>query len=77
MVMFVKYALLIISAVMTVVILMQGGRADGLTTVLTGGNRSLNLFATTKSRGSDIWFDRITLSLAVSFIVLVTVLRVI
>lgn len=72
-----KYILLIVSAIMTVVVLMQGGRADGLTSALTGGNKSLNLFNTTKSRGSDIWFDRITFALAVAFIVIVSVLRII
>lgn len=68
-----KYILMAVSVVMIILILMQGGRADGLTSVITG-SKSLDLFSTTKSRGTDIWFDRVTLILAFAFMAIVTVL---
>lgn len=66
-----KYAVLIVAAVLTVLVLMQGGRADGLTSVITG-SKSLSLFSTTKSRGTDKLFDRGTLVMAILFLGLVT-----
>jgi preprotein translocase subunit SecG len=70
-----KYTVLIVAVAMTIIILLQGGRADGLTSAL-GGSKNLELFSTTKSRGSDIWMDRITFGLALAFMVIVSVLRV-
>lgn len=69
-----KYLAMIIGAIMIVLVLLQGGRADGLTAAF-GGNKSLELFSTTKSRGSDIWLDRITLVLALAFMIIVSVIK--
>lgn len=66
-----KYIVLVVAAILTILVLMQGGRADGLTSVITG-SKSLSLFSTTKSRGTDKLFDRGTLVMAVLFLGLVT-----
>lgn len=71
-----KYIVMIVAIAMTIIILLQGGRADGLTAAF-GGNKSLELFSTTKSRGSDIWLDRITLVLALVFMVIVSIIKVV
>ena len=71
-----KYILMAVSVIMIILILMQGGRADGLTSVITG-SKSLDLFSTTKSRGTDIWFDRVTLILAFSLMAIVTTLMIV
>lgn len=71
-----KYIVMIVAIAMIIIILLQGGRADGLTAAF-GGNKSLELFSTTKSRGSDIWLDRITLVLALVFMVIVSIIKVV
>ena len=54
-----KLMLLIIGAVITVLVLMQGGRSEGLTASLSGST-NLALFRTTKNRGTDQLLDRLT-----------------
>lgn len=71
-----KYTVLVVAAILTILVLMQGGRADGLTSVITG-SKSLSLFSTTKSRGTDKLFDRGTLVMAVLFLGLVTAISLI
>lgn len=71
-----KYVVLVVAAILTILVLMQGGRADGLTSVITG-SKSLSLFSTTKSRGTDKLFDRGTLVMAVLFLGLVTAISLI
>ena len=68
-----KYVELIVATIMIVLISWQGGRADGLTSAITGVN-NLSLFATSKSRGTDKLFDRGTLILAVLFLGIATVI---
>lgn len=69
-----KYTLLIVSGIMVILILMQGGRTEGLSSAITGSDK-LSLFATTKSRGTDKFFDRATFVLALLFLGITTILR--
>ena len=71
-----KYIVMVVAIAMTIIILLQGGRTDGLTAAF-GGSKNLELFSITKSRGSDIWLDRITLVLALVFMVIVSIIKVV
>ena len=53
---------------------MQGGRTEGLSAAITGSDK-LSLFATTKSRGTDALFDKITFILVALFFVFATILK--
>lgn len=70
----IKYLVLIIAGVLTILVLWQGGRADGLTSAITG-SKSLELFANTKSRGTDKLLDRLTLIATVLFLGLATIIN--
>ena len=61
---------------LTVLVLMQSGRVDGFSAAITGGNKTLNLFANQKSRGSEIVLDRLTFVGVLIFMVITTVLRI-
>lgn len=49
----IKVLLLIVSAVIIVLVLMQSGKTDGISGALTGGSKGLSLFAHTKERGAE------------------------
>lgn len=67
--------LLAVTAVILVaLVLLQGGRTDGLNSKAFGGADSLTLFSEQKSRGSDLLFERVTLCVAVVFMLIATVL---
>lgn len=71
-----KIIILIDASVMTIIILMQSGKADGFSAAITGGNKSLNLFSSSKSRGSDLLLDRLSAVTVIIFIILATILRI-
>lgn len=70
----IKYLVLIIAGILTILVLWQGGRADGLTSAITG-SKSLELFTNTKSRGTDKLLDRLTLISTVLFLGLATIIN--
>lgn len=70
----IKYLVLIIAGILTILVLWQGGRADGLTSAITG-SKSLELFTNTKSRGTDKLLDRLTLISTVLFLGFATIIN--
>ncbi len=68
--------LMIVSALMIVLSLLQSGKTDGMSGAFTG-NGGLNLFANVKERGSEKVISNITLVLGIIFFVLVIVIRLV
>lgn len=52
--------LMVISAVIIILTLLQSGKSDGISSAFTGGE-GLNLFANVKERGAEKVLSRITL----------------
>ena len=70
------HALLMIdSALLIILTLLQGGKSDGISGAFTG-NGGLNLFANVKERGSEKVISNLTLVLGILFFVLVILIRV-
>lgn len=70
-----KALLMIDSAMLIVLALLQGGKSDGISGAFTG-NGGLNLFANTKERGPEKIISNLTLVLGVLFFVLVIAIRI-
>ncbi len=68
--------LIIVSALLIVITLMQSGKSDGISGAFTG-NGGLNLFANVKERGPEKVISYITVVLGVLFFVLVIAIRMI
>lgn len=68
--------LMIVSAVIIVLTLLQGGKSDGISGAFTG-NGGLNLFANQKERGSEKVISNMTLVLGIIFFILVIAIRVV
>ena len=67
---------MIVSALIIVLTLLQGGKSDGISGAFTG-NGGLNLFANQKERGSEKVISNMTLVLGVIFFILVVAIRVV
>lgn len=67
--------LMIVSAALIILSLLQSGKSDGISGAFTGSG-GLNLFANTKERGSEKIISNVTLFLGVAFFVLVILIRV-
>lgn len=70
-----KALLMIDSAMLIVLALLQSGKSDGISGAFTG-NGGLNLFANTKERGPEKIISNLTLVLGVLFFVLVIAIRI-
>lgn len=68
--------LMIVSALMIVLSLLQSGKTDGMSGAFTG-NGGLNLFANVKERGSEKVISNITLVLGILFFALVIIIRLV
>lgn len=68
MVVFLKVLLVIFSIGLISVVLLQKGKSAGLSGAITGGAE--HLFGKQKARGMDLLLSRITMVLAVGFIVI-------
>ncbi len=68
--------LMIDSAMLIILTLLQGGKSDGISGAFTG-NGGLNLFANVKERGSEKVISNITLVLGILFFVLVIAVRLV
>ena len=68
--------LMIVSALLIVLSLLQSGKTDGMSGAFTG-NGGLNLFANVKERGSEKVISNLTLALGIIFFVLVIVIRLV
>jgi len=70
-------ALLMIDSAMIIILsLLQSGKTDGMSGAFTG-NGGLNLFANVKERGSEKVVSNLTLVLGILFFVLVIAIRVV
>ena len=67
--------LMIVSAGLIILTLLQSGKSDGISSAFTG-NDGLNLFANVKERGSEKIISNLTLALGILFFVLVILIRV-
>ncbi len=67
--------LMIVSALLIILSLLQSGKTDGMSGAFTG-NGGLNLFANVKERGSEKVISNITLVLGVVFFALVILIRI-
>lgn len=68
--------LMIVSALMIVLSLLQSGKTDGMSGAFTG-NGGLNLFANVKERGSEKIISNMTLVLGIVFFALVIIIRIV
>ena len=68
--------LMIVSALMIVLSLLQSGKTDGMSGAFTG-NGGLNLFANVKERGSEKVIFNVTLVLGIIFFALVIIIRIV
>lgn len=68
--------LMVISGLIIILTLLQGGKSDGLSAAFTGSG-DLNLFAVQKERGPEKVISRMTLICGILFFVLVLALQVI
>ena len=66
--------LMIVSALIVILTLLQSGKSDGISGAFTG-NGGLNLFANVKERGSEKVISNMTLVLVVIFFALVILIR--
>lgn len=66
-----KITLLVMSVALIIVVLLQKGKSAGLSGAITGGAE--HLFGRTKARGLDLFLSRVTLVLAILFIILTAI----
>ena len=63
-----KIALLVISILLIILVLLQSAKADGGSTIISGGQSEL--FANRKERGSELVITRITALLGAAFFII-------
>ena len=61
-----EYVLLVISVILILITLLQGGKTNGASGAITGGSK-MNIFAKTKERGSERVLSIMTLILGIIF----------
>lgn len=61
-------ALIIISILLIAIVLLQSGKAESASNVISGGNDSL--FASRKERGSELFISRLTYALGAAFFII-------
>ena len=61
-----EYVLVVISVLMIILTLLQGGKSDGASGAITGSSK-MNIFAKTKERGSEVIVSRLTLIMGIAF----------
>ena len=62
---YMKIVLLVISILLIIIVLLQSGKAEPASQIISGGN--MDLFSKRKERGSELVISRITLSLGILF----------
>ena len=60
-----KVALLVISILLIIIVLLQSGKAEPASQIISGG--SLDLFSKRKERGSELFISRLTMTLGIAF----------
>ena len=61
-----EYVLVVISVILILITLLQGGKTNGASGAITGGSK-MNIFAKTKERGSEKVLSIMTLVLGIIF----------
>lgn len=61
-----EYVLVVISVILILITLLQGGKTNGASGAITGGSK-MNIFAKTKERGSERVLSIMTLVLGIIF----------
>ena len=61
-----EYVLVVISVIIILITLLQGGKTNGASGAITGGSK-MNIFAKTKERGSEKFLSNMTLVLGIVF----------
>jgi len=70
-----KEIFLIVAILLIIIVLLQSGKAEAASQIISGGN--LDLFNKRKERGSELFISRLTMALGVIFFVLTIVMDVI
>ena len=70
-----KTIFLVVAILLIVIVLLQSGKAEAASQIISGGN--LDLFNKRKERGSELFISRLTMALGVVFFVLTIVMDVI
>lgn len=70
-----KVFFLIIAILLIVIVLLQSGKAESASQIISGGN--LDLFNKRKERGSELFISRLTMALGIIFFVLTIIMDVI
>ena len=73
---FLDVILMLISAMLILLSLVQSGKSEGISGAFTGSG-GLNLFANTKERGSEKVMSRLTLILGITFFLLVILIQIV
>ena len=63
-----KTLLIIVSILLIAIVLLQSGKAEGASSIITGGNS--DLFKNRKERGGELFVTYLTVFLGVAFFVL-------
>ncbi len=70
-----KAFFLVIAILLIIIVLLQSGKAESASQIISGGN--LDLFNKRKERGSELFVSRLTMALGIVFFVLTIVMDVI
>lgn len=69
-----EIVLVIISIVLIILALLQGGKSDGASGAITGSSK-MNIFARTKERGSEVIVSRLTLIMGILFFFVALIIK--
>jgi len=64
--------LIVVSILLISIVLLQSGKAEGASNIISGGNDSL--FVNRKERGGELFISRLTLALGIVFFVVCLIL---
>lgn len=67
-----KILLIVVSILLIAIVLLQSGKAEGASNIISGGNDSL--FKNRKERGGELFISYSTMILGISFFILCIVL---
>ena len=70
-----KILFLVIAILLIIIVLLQSGKAEAASQIISGGN--LDLFSKRKERGSELFISRLTMVLGIIFFVLTILMDVI
>ena len=60
-----KEIFLIVAILLIIIVLLQSGKAEAASQIISGGN--LDLFNKRKERGSELFISRLTMTLGIAF----------